>query len=463
MNFDSDLFTVAEHESVKTALEKIDHHHQGFILTVDDSDAVKGLVTDGDIRRALIRGVDLNDPISEVANADFIWVTKDTPREVILKKLDSEIRFIPVLNTKRELHYVITRDFMPLREEKSVYVRARAPVRVSFGGGGSDLTHYFTDNPGAVINAAISVYSHATMKLRSDKKINIYSLDLDAELSIDCIDHAIQNPGKFGLVLAVLQVVKPTFGFDLFMHSDFPVGSGLGGSAAVSAVILGCLNMFRQDQWDKHELAEIAFQAERLNLGIAGGWQDQYACVFGGFNFIEFKKDQNVVHPIRINDDTLLELEESLVLCDTGISHHSGNVHDQQKVTMMSNDVSKMVKENVELTYLMRNYLLRGHLTEFGYGLDKAWQLKRNFGEMITSDVIDKIYSDAQKNGAIGGKLLGAGGGGFFLFSVSPFKKHGLIKHLRSKGLQIKNFRFEENGLQSWSVRDHESNTEYKD
>ena len=291
------------------------------------------------------------------------------------------------------------------------------------------------------------------MKVRSDSKIIIRSFDLGATLTADNFEDAMSQRGPFGLIQSLLHVVKPEYGFELSLNSDFPVGSGLGGSATLSAVVLGCFNMLREDQWNQHELAEIAFQAERLHLGVAGGWQDQYAAVFGGFNFIEFHADQNIVNPIRVNADIALELEESLILCDTGIDHQSGNIHIHQKETMSSFAVNEMVKANVELTYETRNYLLRGELSRFGECLDKAWKLKRNFSTMISSEYIDDIYSGALENGASGGKLLGAGGGGFFLFYVPPFKKHALMNYLKSRNLLIQPFRFEPDGLKAWKSR----------
>jgi D-glycero-alpha-D-manno-heptose-7-phosphate kinase len=251
-----------------------------------------------------------------------------------------------------------------------------------------------------------------------------------------------------------LRAVRPEFGFELFLHSDFPMSSGLGGSAVVSASILGCFNQFRRDQWDLHELAEIAYQAERHYLGVAGGWQDQYATVFGGFNFMEFRMDQNIVHPLRIHPDTLLELEECLILCDTGTTHDSGDIHQDQRQQMAAVHVRDMVETNVRLSYEMRNDLLRGRLRQFGQSLDKAWQFKRQFSEKISSSRLDQIHAEAKSNGAIGGKLLGAGGGGFFLFYAPPYRKHQLIAHLEASGLKIRPFRFEPQGLQAWTVRE---------
>ena len=165
---------------------------------------------------------------------------------------------------------------------------------------------------------------------------------------------------------------------------------------------------------------------------------------------------------MRLQNYTLQELEESLVLCDTGIAHESGNIHQDQKKTTSSYSVKKKVKENVELTYTIRNHLLRGELEEFGLALNKAWQLKKTFSNMITSKEIDNIYESALENGALGGKLLGAGGGGFFIFFVPPFQKHNLLRHLKKIGLSVRPFRFEPDGLQTWSSRISNSDKLFK-
>jgi D-glycero-alpha-D-manno-heptose-7-phosphate kinase len=457
-----DKFTVSEAATLREALRKIEVNHQGMIFVVDVICSVTGVATDGDIRRRLLDGGTLDEPITQCANPDFVWGKPDTPRELLLKKLDTRIRVIPLLDADRRLVGLVSRDHLPIQAEGAVYARARAPVRISFGGGGSDLTHYFSSNEGgAVINSTISLYSHATLQIRDDEKVIIRSLDLGQTLEGEDLNGALDATNEFGLIQALLRAIKPIFGFELYLHSDFPMRSGLGGSAVVAASILGCFNEFRRDQWSLHELAEIAYQAERHCLGIAGGWQDQYATVFGGFNFMEFRMDQNIVHPLRVHHDTLLELEECLILCDTGTTHDSGDIHEDQRQQMAAANVRDMVETNVRLSYEMRNDLLRGRLFQFGQSLDKAWQFKRQFSHKISSPRLDQIYAEAKSNGAIGGKLLGAGGGGFFLFYVPPYRKHQLITHLEASDLKIRPFRFEPQGLQAWTVREcrnhHES------
>lgn len=453
-------FLIPEDRSLHDALAMLETNHHGFILTTNSNGAVTGLATDGDLRRMLLDGASLNVTIGSCANTNFIWADHATPREILLKQLDNSIRVIPLLDAKRQLIGIISRDNMPVQIEEAVYARARAPVRISFGGGGSDLTHYFSEVGGAVINATISLYSHATLRIRVDKKIIIRSMDLNETLFADDLATALRQDGQLRLILSLLKVIHPVYGFELFLHSDFPMNSGLGGSAVVSASILGCFNQFRLDQWDQHELAELAFQAERLHLGVAGGWQDQYATVFGGFNFMEFRMDQNIVHPLRVQSNTLLELEESLILCDTGTTHNSGNIHQDQRLEMQKQDIRQEVQSNVDLTYRIRNHLLRGRLHEFGQALHEAWQIKRKLSSKISNTRLDEIYEGALAHGALGGKLLGAGGGGFFLFYVPPFSKHQLSTHLAAKGLQVRPFRFEQEGLQAWTARERKENTE---
>jgi D-glycero-alpha-D-manno-heptose-7-phosphate kinase len=455
MSINLEIFLVEQDCKIQDALKRIEENRHGTIFTAGSNGVVVGMATDGDIRRHLLNGGALDDSISRCANTDFVRENIGTPREVLIKRLDHQIRTIPLLDSAGRLAGVVSRDHIPMQSEEPVYARARAPVRISFGGGGSDLTHYFAENEGgAVINTTISLYSHSTLRIRSDGRVKVQSLDLGETLEGEDLKNALARPGRFGLVQAMLRAINPDFGFELYLHSDYPMKSGLGGSAVVAAAMLGCFNQFRLDQWDLYELAEIAYQAERHYLGVAGGWQDQYATVFGGFNFMEFRMDKNVVHPLRIHPDTMLELEESLILCNTGGFHDSGDIHDDQRAQMATCHVRDMVETNVRLSYEMRNDLLRGRLLEFGHLLDKAWEYKRHFSRKISTSHLDLIYAEACAHGAVGGKLLGAGGGGFFLFYVPPFRKHGLISYLQAAGLEIRPFRFEPQGLQAWTVRE---------
>ena len=447
-------FQIKNNSTLREAIKLIDKNKSGTIFIINEKSIVIGVATDGDIRRKLLDGFKLEDPLEGIYNDNFISYDLGTSREILIKQLDTVVSVIPLLDKKGRLADIASRKHYPISKEEKIFAQSRAPVRISFGGGGSDLTHYFDKGHGAVINTAISIYSHATLKKRTDKHIAVNSADLKDSLTAKNLEDAINQKGSFGLIQSVIKLINPDFGFELSLYSDFPVKSGLGGSATIAAAILGCFNQFRNDPWDQYEMAELAFQAERLDLGIAGGWQDQYASVFGGFNFLEFKKDQNIVHPLRIPKDILLQLEESLLLCNTGTIHESGDIHADQKNEMQNHDISELVKSNVELCYRMRNQLLRGRLNDFGLSLNDAWQAKRKFSSKISSPQLDSIYEQAINNGAIGGKLLGAGGGGFFLFYVESTKRQSLVDHLILSGLIPTNFKFESEGLQGWKIRE---------
>jgi len=448
-------FLIHKENTLREALESIEENKHGIIFIADQNKQIIAMLTDGDIRRSILEGFSLDSMAFECSNKNFFWESQGVSRERLLKKLNHQIKVIPILDEDMRLVEIVSRDYIPSQDEQSIYVQSKAPVRVSFGGGGSDLTHFFENDPGAVINTTISLYSHCTLKKRFDNKINIHSLDLEDSLEANDLEDALEMPKKnFGLIQALLKTIRPQFGFDLYIYSDFPMSSGLGGSSAVSAAILGCFNGFREDEWGLHDLAELAYQAERLYQGVEGGWQDQYATVFGGFNFMEFKMEQNIIHPLRLQPEVMNRLENSLLLCDTTLDHHSGNIHKDQRKQMERKDIQSHVKENVELCFKMRNQLLRGMLDDFGESLNEAWDLKRKLSKEISNSHIDKIYLEAIQNGATGGKLLGAGGGGYFIFFVNPFNRAKLIRHFKESNVNIRPFSFESTGLITWKVRD---------
>ena len=444
---------IAETETIEEAFRRLNVNMLGILFAEDARGRVVGAVTDGDIRRAMLGGTSIRDPLTTCINRNFVWAPAGGPREQILKLLDQRVHVVPILDTEGRLVDVFSRDLFSLSEESEVFARARSPVRISFSGGGTDLTHYFVDHDGgSVINATIAMYAHATLRRRSDGRIKIYSHDFRCTVEADNLA-ALGSDGELGLIKSVIRLIKPTYGFDLDVSADFPVGSGLGGSAVVSSAIIGCFNEFRSDQWDRHEIAEMAFQAERLMMNIPGGWQDQYATVFGGFNHMEFSSKQNAIVPLRLEPNIIAELEESLVLCYTGFNHDFGAVHRDQKAQHQTRDAVAAAARQKEVAREIRHHLLRGQLLECGRLIDEAWHAKRRLSSKISSTELDEIYELAKANGAVGGKLLGAGGGGYFIFFVRPFERYPLIAALEQKGLRCSRIAFEENGLRTWKSR----------
>jgi D-glycero-alpha-D-manno-heptose-7-phosphate kinase len=440
--------------SIEDAFRQLNANRMGILFAEDASSRVIGCVTDGDIRRRLLLDGDLSVPLSTFMNTSFVWARAGTSREQILKLLDHRVRFVPILDSERRLIDICSRDEFAADGESEVFARGRAPARITFGGGGTDLTHFFVDQGGVVINATINKYAHAALRKRTDSSVRIYSHDLrkvvesasPADLKLD---------GVLDLLVSVVKLIQPTFGFEMEVAADFPVGSGLGGSASVAAAVIGCFNEFRSDRWDRHQISEMAFQAERLIMNLPGGWQDQYATVFGGINYMEFTADHNAILPLRLEQKTVAELEEALVLCYTGRRHDSGAIHRDQRSRLAAPEskATESGSRKKELTLEMKHKLLRGDVYGYGKLLHEAWLLKRQDSPMITDSELDRIYSLATSNGALGGKILGAGGGGYFLFFVPPFQQYRVFEALSEEGYRCERVMFDESGLKSWRNR----------
>lgn len=446
-------YTIPMSATILDAMEKIDSNADGVAFVVNEDESVVGMVTDGDIRAQILKDASTSDSIERALNRNFSWRRDTDSRETILRMLDSKIKVVPILDQHMRLVDVVTPYTFPVGPNKDLIVRSKAPARISFAGGGSDVTHFFASDDGAVLNATISLYCHVSLRPLSTKEITIESLDLNETKNFDSKEDFLSKSDNFDLFRSVIELINPDFGFHMCLHSDFPIGSGLGGSSTVITAILGCFNELRSDKWGDHELAELAFQAERINMGISGGWQDQYATAFGGFNFIEFNNRGNFISPLRLSKKVYLELQENLVLFGVTSGRNSGLVHDDQKLMMKKPAIKALVKQNVQHSYKMKEYLLRDQLDQFGNGLNIAWKLKREFSKEISNKKLDAIYDHAIENGALGGKLLGAGGGGFFLFYVPPFQKNSLLNAMKIKGLEATRFQFDDVGMQSWTNR----------
>ena len=452
-----DKFLINTKSKLNDAIAQIEANSKGFVLVENDAKQVLGTLTDGDIRRALLAGAQLSDLALNHINRNFIFLDDNSlEHESIYKKLDQEITFIPVLDDKKRLLKFITKNTIPSRFEKLITARSKSPVRISFGGGGSDTTAFFKDDNGAVINSTISLYSHCSLSKRTDSKINIDSADLNINKLYSSLEEFLNSEKcPLDLIKATIKVINPSFGFDLYIQSDFPLSSGLGGSAVVVSSIIGCFNEFRIDKWTSYEIAELAYEAERLNMGISGGWQDQYATVFGGFNFMEFSNRQNLIHPLRLSETTKFSLEQNLILCYTNTSHKSSEIHQDQKSNLDKKDIQENVKKNVKIAYKMRESLLKENLNDFSDLMNDSWELKKSYSSDISSDYLDDIYEGAKQNGALSGKLLGAGGGGYFLFFTNFSNRNRLINWIKSEGLIYTNFKFEDVGLKSWIERNN--------
>jgi len=245
-------------------------------------------------------------------------------------------------------------------------------------------------------------------------------------------------------------------GYDLFLHSNAPPGSGLGSSSAVMVTLIGLLKEFHGQPLTDYDVAQLAFDLERKELGIKGGLQDQYAAAFGGFNFIEFESDRVIVNPLRIPPDVVHELEHNMLLCYTGKTRSSDRIIEDQTSRWEEGDEQAVaaLRAGKELAVDMKNTLLKRRLNDFGDLLGSAWEEKKKMSPKISNDFIDTAYEEARKQGALGGKVTGAGGGGYMLFYCPFQRKHRVANALIAMDSQVTEFEFTPNGLTTWSIHE---------
>ena len=332
-------------------------------------------------------------------------------------------------------------------------IRAKAPLRISFAGGGTDVPPFPERENGCVLNATINNFAWGSLRQREDGHIVIESADLGISLSYT-VDSDMAFDGQLDLVKAALirMGAKNSHGFDIFLHSDAPPGSGLGSSSALMVGLVGLVKELRSLAFTDYDVAHLAYIIERQDLGIQGGFQDQYAASFGGFNFIEFYKDRIIVNPLRISQDIVNELEHNLLLCYTGSARRSDHIIEDQKHRYEANEQQTVLalREQKQLAVEMKNLLLQNRLQDFGDLLHSAWESKKKLSPRVTNAVIDEMYEAARKEGALGGKMTGAGGGGYMLFYCAFEKKHKVSAVLRKLGGVPTEFAFDTHGLQTW-------------
>jgi D-glycero-alpha-D-manno-heptose-7-phosphate kinase len=333
--------------------------------------------------------------------------------------------------------------------------RAKAPLRVSFAGGGTDVAPFPEREGGLVLSATINRYAHGVMRPRTDGIVSLESLDLGTALSYGATD-PVRYDGELDLVKAAIKRVAQldeARGIDLSLNTSAPPGSGLGASSALMVSLIGLLRDFHRLVLTDYEIAELAWEVERLDLGLKGGLQDQYSAAFGGFNFIEFHADRVIVNPLRIPRTTIDELEANLLLCFTGTTRAGDRIIDDQTKRYESSqgDTMSGLRMQKDLAVAMKDELLRGQLTAFGELLGTAWEYKKRMSPKITTPMIDEAYAEALAHGAVGGKITGAGGGGFMLFYCRPGERHRVAERLSLMGLQETEFAFEPEGMRTWT------------
>lgn len=337
--------------------------------------------------------------------------------------------------------------------------RSKAPLRIGLAGGGTDVSPYSDLYGGAILNATISLFANASIEPIEENAIIVQSLDLHEEQRFEWNNQLPIN-GKLDLLKGVYNRIQqdygvPLTGFRLSTYADAPAGSGLGTSSTLVVAIIGAFYEMLRLPLGEYDIAHYAYNIERTDLQLAGGKQDQYAATFGGVNYMEFSKDDKViVNPLRVKQQYLNELENNLVLYYTSTSRESATIINEQvqNVNQKNEKSVEAMHQLKEQARMMKEALLKGRLHEFGEILDFGFEQKRKMAANISNSSLDEIYNAAKKAGATGGKISGAGGGGFMIFYCPGNCRYKVIETLEKYGGQTRDYRFTKYGLNTWTI-----------
>jgi D-glycero-alpha-D-manno-heptose-7-phosphate kinase len=330
-------------------------------------------------------------------------------------------------------------------------VIARAPLRISFVGGGTDFPHWFDEHGGAVLSTTIDHYAEVTLQPREDDRIQIRSLDFGHLVAYD-VDDAPVYDGVMDLPKAALARAGVRHGVDLDIRSDAPPGSGLGGSSALVTAVVAALVALDGRRMAADELARTCYEIERRDLGIAGGWQDQFASAFGGLNLLEFSAGGASVTPVRVRPDVLDAVRRNLLLCYTGRARTDVGLIDTQIRLHAEGreDTIQGMKQLQALAYEMRDALEHGDVGSIGPLLGEAYEAKKRMNPHIAEGTpIERLFAGAREAGASGGKICGAGGGGYLLLACDPARQRGVRTAVEAMGGRFVPFAFERAGVRA--------------
>ena len=335
------------------------------------------------------------------------------------------------------------------------WIRAKSPLRISFAGGGTDVADWYERHGGAVLSAAIDRSAYVTLHPRSDSRVRIRSLDVGSAVDYRLHEEPVYD-GVLDLAKAAVAQFRVGSGLDVDIRSDAPAGGGLGGSSAVTSALIGALAAYTGARLTRTAMAELNYKIERVDLKIAGGKQDQYATTFGGFNHLTFGAGGVAVVPLGLDDDLLRDLEAHLLLCYVGRVRADLGLIDKQLRLLKEGrpatvDGMHRIQADVER---MKAALLNNDLDRFGRILHDGFVHKKMMNpDVTTGTAADELYDAARAHGALGGKLAGAGGGGYLVLYVPTARQHGVRRALEALGGVFVECAFSERGLQVWTSR----------
>jgi D-glycero-alpha-D-manno-heptose-7-phosphate kinase len=337
--------------------------------------------------------------------------------------------------------------------------RSKAPLRIGLAGGGTDVSPYSDLYGGAILNATVSLYAYANIEPADHNEVHFEAIDYQSKQVIQK-DSPVEMNGILDLHKGVYDRIRKQFqgiptGFKLSTFVDAPAGSGLGTSSTLVVAMVGVFAEMLKLPLGEYDIAQLAYEIERKDLNMAGGKQDQYAATFGGVNYMEFYDHEKViVNPLRVKQQYLFELENNLLLYYTATSRESARIIAKQSQNVVDKKESSIeaMHQLKQQSQRMKEALLRGRLHEIGEILDFGFEQKRRMAEGISNDRVEDIYSAAKAAGATGGKISGAGGGGFMIFYCPGNSRFRVMEKLNSFGGHCKNYQFVDHGLTTWTI-----------
>ncbi len=340
-------------------------------------------------------------------------------------------------------------------------IRSRAPLRIGFAGGGTDLVSYSSLYGGAVFNAAIGMYAYCTITPTTDGRIKIKAFDNHNTLDVPAVarfditdENLILHKGVYNRIVKQFNNGKP-LSFEMSTSNDAPVGSGLGTSSTMVVAILEAFDKWLRLGLNDYQKAELAYSIEREDLALAGGKQDQYSAVFGGFNFMEFKTDgTTTVNPLRIERNVINELECSLLLFSNGRSRSSAQIIKEQiKNTEQNNKTTIEAMHNIkEHASKMKDCVLKGDMCGFGNLLRESWENKKKTSAIVSNGELERTIKFALGCGVDAVKVSGAGGGGFLMLFCNPANRQKVMDAMSMLEGKVYPVKFAKLGVESWSV-----------
>lgn len=338
-------------------------------------------------------------------------------------------------------------------------IRSKAPLRLGLAGGGTDVSPFSDIYGGCILNTTISLFAYCDIIPRNDNRIVMITEDRGERFESESMKE-LPLDGNLDILKAIYnRVVKdfdlPPLSFELHTFVDAPAGSGLGTSSTLVVAVLGAFVQWLRLPLAEYDIAALAYSIERIDLRLAGGKQDQYAATFGGFNFMEFYAENKViVNPLRIKESIMNELSRNLVLFYTSTSRSSADIIERQQKNVVANNTQSIeaMQQLKKQAVLMKEALLRNELDKIGDILNLGWEYKRQMAKGISTDLFEDVYKAALNAGARGGKISGAGGGGYIFFYCPDCVRYKVIEALSNFGGKVRRFEFTKQGLQTWQI-----------